>query len=535
MHIEKNVCKNIIGTILNIDRKSKDNLQSQLDLVDMGIRFLCKLKPYCRNKRYPEGSIAEGYLGEECMNFYSRYLEDVETRLNRPSRNAGLTNHNLVETYLFRNYGEPISKVEIAHLDDRSWVQAHRYVLFHYDSIESLCNEYKQVLGSCSRSRRLQHREIHKLVIKSFHEWLGQTVWSGNDVNDEVKWLSQCLNRVVKRYTTFLVNGFKFHPKSHERLKKTQNCGIVVNSSITSYASSKDSNPVKGNLEYYDLLTGIIEFDYYDKQKVVLFQCDWDNISTARGIKKDQFGFTMVNFSRLIHTRQQLVDEPNKMPRRRLRDLSVIQNPPNLKETNSEQHTAIGSLNVLNTTDELAEIQRYLGIIALNANLLPMNYESWHYMPDSNKNQALDNIKERFVLDVSDNYVKKALGKKWRDHKSALKKEYFKKNELSFGQKLGCLQLFDITHRKKDGSPMTTEPAEIMEKLNDKRAEYGAIASSDSSVNLDDIDNQIITKVLGLERYGRVRFQGSFVNPTQYFGSNSQQYIPSGNQAQAEV
>ncbi|MFQ6660372.1 hypothetical protein Gotur_028931 [Gossypium turneri] len=53
------------------------------------------------------------------------------------------------------------------------------------------------------------------------------------------------------------------------------------------------------------------------------------------------------------------------------------------------------------------------------------------------------------------------------------------------------------------------------EKLKDKRAVYGAIASSDSSVNLDDIDNRIITEVLGLE--------------------SSQKYMPSGNQAQAEV
>ncbi|MFQ6651806.1 hypothetical protein Gotur_023990, partial [Gossypium turneri] len=102
-------------------------------------------------------------------------------------------------------------------------------------------------------------------------------------------------------------------------------------------------------------------------------------------------------------------------------------------------------------------------------------------------------------------------------------------------KKVRHLQLFDITHRKKDGSPMTTEAAEIMEKLKDKRAEYEAIASSDSYVNLDEIDNQIITEVLGPERYGWVRFQGSFVNPTQYFGSSSQQYMPSANQAQAEV
>ncbi|KAK8314786.1 hypothetical protein V6Z12_D01G195100 [Gossypium hirsutum] len=56
-------------------------------------------------------------------------------------------------------------------------------------------------------------------------------------------------------------------------------------------------------------------------------------------------------------------------------------------------------------------------------------------MFDSNKNEALDNIKERFALEVSDNYVKKALGKKWRDHKSTLKKEYFKKN-ISLEEKL---------------------------------------------------------------------------------------------------
>ncbi|MFQ6667098.1 hypothetical protein Gotur_033228, partial [Gossypium turneri] len=35
---------------------------------------------------------------------------------------------------------------------------------------------------------------------------------------------------------------------------------------------------------------------------------------------------------------------------------------------------------------------------------------------------------------------------------------------------------------------MSTEIAEIMEKLKDKRVEYEAIASSDSSINLDDID-----------------------------------------------
>ncbi|KAM3386984.1 hypothetical protein ACQJBY_010090 [Aegilops geniculata] len=38
MHIEKNVCDNIIGTLLNLDGKSKDNVQARQDLEDMNIR-----------------------------------------------------------------------------------------------------------------------------------------------------------------------------------------------------------------------------------------------------------------------------------------------------------------------------------------------------------------------------------------------------------------------------------------------------------------------------------------------------------------
>lgn len=41
-----------------------------------------------RNKAQPEGSIAEGYLADECVTFLSRYLKDVESRTNRPPRNV---------------------------------------------------------------------------------------------------------------------------------------------------------------------------------------------------------------------------------------------------------------------------------------------------------------------------------------------------------------------------------------------------------------------------------------------------------------
>ena len=38
MHIEKNVCESIIGTLLNIPGKTKDGVKSRLDLLEIGLR-----------------------------------------------------------------------------------------------------------------------------------------------------------------------------------------------------------------------------------------------------------------------------------------------------------------------------------------------------------------------------------------------------------------------------------------------------------------------------------------------------------------
>ena len=38
MHIEKNVCDNVLWTLLNVQGRSKDSLKARLDLQDMGIR-----------------------------------------------------------------------------------------------------------------------------------------------------------------------------------------------------------------------------------------------------------------------------------------------------------------------------------------------------------------------------------------------------------------------------------------------------------------------------------------------------------------
>jgi hypothetical protein len=50
MHIEKNICESIIGTLLNVKGKSKDDLKSHMDLEDM--KIMNELYPEMRGTRF---------------------------------------------------------------------------------------------------------------------------------------------------------------------------------------------------------------------------------------------------------------------------------------------------------------------------------------------------------------------------------------------------------------------------------------------------------------------------------------------------
>ena len=86
-------------------------------------RYLMTLKSYVRNRSRPEGSIAEGYLVEECMTFCTRYLDDIESKLNRPSRNCEGGDNR------------PLGKEERFTLTGIQKKQAHRYMLFNTDAV----------------------------------------------------------------------------------------------------------------------------------------------------------------------------------------------------------------------------------------------------------------------------------------------------------------------------------------------------------------------------------------------------------------
>jgi hypothetical protein len=88
----------------------------------------------CASEEKVPGSIAEGYVADECLTFCSRYL-GVFIRLDRPKCNSNSL-ADMQTSYLHGTAGSILGKVEVVKLDVTSLNQAHRYVLRHCDEIE---------------------------------------------------------------------------------------------------------------------------------------------------------------------------------------------------------------------------------------------------------------------------------------------------------------------------------------------------------------------------------------------------------------
>ncbi|KAM3233934.1 hypothetical protein P3L10_019293 [Capsicum annuum] len=95
-------------------------------------------KSFVGNKSQAEGSIAEGYMVEEALTFYSRYFEDIELRVNRPKRVNDESNHNEASnrSFMFPRQGKPIGGSSTFPLNFLEKTQAHRYVLLNCAAVQ---------------------------------------------------------------------------------------------------------------------------------------------------------------------------------------------------------------------------------------------------------------------------------------------------------------------------------------------------------------------------------------------------------------
>ncbi|KAG8363694.1 hypothetical protein BUALT_Bualt19G0049100 [Buddleja alternifolia] len=455
-------------------------------------RFLMTLKKYMRNKAHPEGSIAKGYILEECMIFCSRYLNNVETNANKHPHNHDEDNSN----------GRLIGNGKEFHLDHVTWVQAHRYVLQNSDVVKIYRDGF----------RRVNIKEIERLHHEKFHEWFkgyieNLRISSGDTLPEDIITLSRGPSDWGKRHNACVVHGFRFRVKSLNARKKTQNSGVICSASTSCYASSKDKRPQTGVVHYYGVLTDIIQIHYSSNLRDNLFKCDW--INNEKGLKIDQFKFTLVNFNHVMYTGREYSDEPYilstqaeqvwyvddplesnwkvfmKMNRRDNFDVysserqtemhasielddhpifddgnwvregaEAVEVDDNDNENGNTTNTSVCLKKGRGRSKPIArwnpetklqleiiakgevdepdrvEFQTQIGVMARNSYRFPLIYTSFDQMPQRIIEDHWSEIKDRTILpDEAKSSIIENFGRKWKQGKHEIKKKYFKRHE----------------------------------------------------------------------------------------------------------
>jgi len=99
-------------------------------------RYLRTVKGYVRNKAHPEGSIAEGYITEECMTFCSEFFKDMPTR---PERHESTTVPKpVVGLSVFTDLDYSRKGYSFEKVSDSEMLRIRHYILTNTDECATL-------------------------------------------------------------------------------------------------------------------------------------------------------------------------------------------------------------------------------------------------------------------------------------------------------------------------------------------------------------------------------------------------------------
>ena len=87
----------------------------------------------------------------------------------------------------------------------------------------------------------------------------------------------------VRRYSSCIVNGVRFHTSERDSRRRTQNCSL----SVEGMHKGKE-------IDFYGILVDIIELQYIMDNMVVLFQCEWFDLEGRRTKMQSDKYFTSI-------------------------------------------------------------------------------------------------------------------------------------------------------------------------------------------------------------------------------------------------
>lgn len=145
------------------------------------------------------------------------------------------------------------------------------------------------------------------LDTEPFCNWFGKALQKalsdGEEIENDIQVMALPPSSCAKSYRSMYAFGNHIRCASAEVTMKTIDCGVAATFEQECRSSASDRNIVVANLEYIGKVEEILELDYGSFQVVVLY-CNWVVANmvgrTSATMKRDPYGFTLVNFDRLI-------------------------------------------------------------------------------------------------------------------------------------------------------------------------------------------------------------------------------------------
>ena len=107
---------------------------------------------------------------------------------------------------------------------------------------------------------------------------------SPSEISDSIYALACMPDYRIVSYNGCIVNGVRYHMKTHDQRRSTQNYGIWVE-------GEHDGKPC----DFYGVITHIFEITYVFDHKVILFKCTWYDTDERKKRVRHEHHMTSIN------------------------------------------------------------------------------------------------------------------------------------------------------------------------------------------------------------------------------------------------
>nr|GEU32557.1 hypothetical protein [Tanacetum cinerariifolium] len=319
---ENNVAESLVGTLLHVLGKTKDGVNAQLDLAELGVKpelFAMQeedkttlppvaKKSYCKklDKMQAEVVVTLCLLEKFFPSLFFDIMIHLTVHLTREVNLCGPICFRWIRNNIvFSDYHKSMETIAIPPDKHETDENEEGKPLLAGKSSEVFTKlfqkshlRHKQVLKTINPGKRISFLENEHS--KSFAKWLRKEVErelaiSKERVSETVRWISYGLRATVVKYDAYNINGYTFRTKCHDG-KVYKNSGVSVEA-IDLHIFKEVATTRQAF--YYGVLQEIWVLDYHFRQ-ISLFKCDWVN-HRAGGVKRDTLGYTLVDLNNLGH------------------------------------------------------------------------------------------------------------------------------------------------------------------------------------------------------------------------------------------